>query len=422
MSRRTPPRKPKSSLDPKPSVVVVGAGIVGLAHAWAAAKRGCQVTVLERDPRARGASVRNFGMVWPIGQPNGIDHRTALHSRALWLEFLGQANLWHSRSGSLHLAYREDELKVLDEFARLSKSVGYDCQLLSPEEAAERSAGVKPESLLAALWSPTEVGVNPRQVIQAMPKWLTERYGVAFRFGVPITHADRWSVSAADGASWKADRVVIAAGADFRLLFPDLYRTAGFKLCKLQMMRTVPQPASWKLGPMIASGLTLRHYESFSICRSLKKLKHRIESETPELDDFGIHVMAAQNEQGELILGDSHEYGDHVSPYDKRLIDDLILRELQNILNLPTWKISEHWHGVYAKAPDCIEYFDQVDENVHVAIASGGCGMTMSFGLAESHWAQWEPLDASVSPLIADRSGLTDTNLPMSALRDDARK
>src|SRR5215468_2890126 len=93
-------------------VAVVGAGIVGLAHAYIAARSGKTVVVFERGPAATGASIRNFGMIWPIGQPAGHLHELALQSREIWLEVLRDARCPSLPTGSLHVTYREDEAAV----------------------------------------------------------------------------------------------------------------------------------------------------------------------------------------------------------------------------------------------------------------------------------------------------------------------
>jgi hypothetical protein len=144
---------------------------------------------------------------------------------------------------------------------------------------------------------------------------------------------------------------------------------------------------------MLAGGLTLRHYEAFGECPSLPALKQRVAAETPELDRYGIHVMASQNGLGEVVLGDSHEYDGDIMPFDKREIEELMLRELHRMIDLPDWTIEERWHGIYPKAPGLIQYENQPEPNVEVVIASGGCGMTMSFGFANRLWERWEPLE-----------------------------
>jgi glycine/D-amino acid oxidase-like deaminating enzyme len=77
-------------------VAIVGGGVVGLAFAWEAARRGRSVVVFDRTSIPQGASVRNFGMIWPIGQIPGKDYTRALRSRERWLELRDRAGLWES--------------------------------------------------------------------------------------------------------------------------------------------------------------------------------------------------------------------------------------------------------------------------------------------------------------------------------------
>ena len=52
-------------------VIVAGMGIVGMAHAYAAARKGMRVLVVDTDHQASGASVRNFGFITVTGQEEG---------------------------------------------------------------------------------------------------------------------------------------------------------------------------------------------------------------------------------------------------------------------------------------------------------------------------------------------------------------
>ena len=374
---------------PRLNVGIVGAGIVGLAHAWSAAERGHRVTVFERSPIASSASIRNFGMVWPIGQPSGSARQTAILSRERWLKLTGQAKIWASPCGSIHLAHRPDEWNVLQEFHAVASEIGVDCKLLDPAQVLERTSAANPARLLGGLFSPTELCVNPPAAIRALPGWLSSTFGVRFEFQTTIIGTDGTLAQSADGRRWNFDSVIVCGGSDFETLFPDLFANVGLKRCKLQMMKTVPQPNGWRIGPHLASGLTIRHYRNFEVCPSVSALKQRVAAESPELDQFGIHVMASQNDEGCVILGDSHEYDNQIEPFDKQLIDELMLRELRSIIQLPDWTIQEHWHGIYAKHPSEPVFAAEPLPNVFVRTCTGGSGMTMSFGLAEQDWEHW---------------------------------
>jgi len=338
------------ALQPLYDDAVVGAGIVGLAHAYQLARRGRRVIVFERNARASSASVRNFGMLWPIGQPFGPLRRLADRSLQLWLEVVRSSGLWHEQTGSLHLAYRDDEAQVLQEFAQESRDHGEPVEILGPAEVAERARAVVQDGLHLAIGSRLEVCVDPREVVARLPDWLSRRFGVEFQFDCAITAAEIPSVFSGQ-TGWSANRLWVCCGDELGLLFADQLRKSGLARCKLQMMRSQPYGDQWRIGPMLAAGLTLRHYASFRNCPTLPALKHRIAEESPWLDRYGIHVLVSQNGRGELVIGDSHEYGDTIEPFDKAEIDDWVLGYLKTFLDAPGLRIASRWHGTYAKHP-----------------------------------------------------------------------
>lgn len=372
-------------------IAVVGAGIVGLAFAWEAARRGRSVVLFDRTTIPQGASVRNFGMIWPIGQIPGNDYNRALKSREQWLELRHRARVWVEECGSLHVAHEADEDALLREFAERGPADGIACTHLTAEETIKRYPSVNPNSLKGSLHSPTELAVNPPAAIARIQNFLAETYGVRLRLGTTVVGVEIPRIHVAGGETWHAERVFICSGNDFETLFPDVFASSGIRRCKLQMMKTVPQPSGWRIGPHLAGGLTLGHYKSFEGCQSLAAIKTRVAATMPDYVKYGIHVMASQNDRGEVVIGDSHEYDGDISLFDKTEIDELILAYLRNIVRLPDWTISSRWHGIYAKHPNQTFFYAEPQPGCLIATAPGGAGMTLALGFAHEWWEKIEP-------------------------------
>ena len=369
-------------------IAIVGAGIVGLSHALEAAKRGHAVTVFERNPRASGASIRNFGMILPLGMTPGIMHERALRSRTMWQQLAGEAGFWLAPDGAMVVAYHDDEKRVLEEFIEWGPAQGYPVSWLDTGEAARRSPVVN-DGLLGALWSSVEALVDPGEALTLLPLYLEERYDVRFEWGASVTRIALPDVEAG-GKTCKFDRVVVCCGSDIETLYPVELKQEEVCKCKLQMMRTRVQPAEWRMGPYLATGLSLPHYGAFAACPSVKDVKARIAAEAPEIEQWGIHILVAQHADGSLTIGDSHEYGNHADPFDRPEIDEIILTRLHRFLRPPILDIAARWHGVYLKTPSGEPLVLEPAPDVRVVTGLGGAGMTTSFALAQDVFEDWE--------------------------------
>lgn len=150
------------------------------------------------------------------------------------------------------------------------------------------------------------------------------------------------------------------------------------------MMRTAIQPGNWRIGPALCGGLSLGHYKSFSSAPSIGRLKEQYEETMKPYIDYGIHVMATQNFAGEITIGDSHEYGKTFDPFQKSVINELVLDYLKGFANFRQPAITQTWSGIYSKMTDgSTEFFHSPEPGVYILNALGGAGMSLSFGLAE---------------------------------------
>ncbi len=252
-------------------VAVVGAGIVGLAHALAAARRGKRVVVLERDARANGASVRNFGFVTVTGQQAGDCWTMARRSRAIWAEVAEAAAIPILQHGMLVTARRPEAAAVIDAF--LATGMGETCRKLSAAQARKMCPAIRPE-VTAALHSPHELRVESRDALPRLASWLADVHGVAFHWSTAVHAVAAPRIDTSRGLV-EAERVVVCPGDDFLGLFPERIAAYGVTRCQLQMLRVAPEPG-FALGPAVMSDLGLARYLGYAALPEARALQERL--------------------------------------------------------------------------------------------------------------------------------------------------
>ena len=358
-------------------LVVVGAGIVGLAHALAGARRGLRVAVLERDARAQSASVRNFGFVTVTGQDGGDTRRRALRSRRIWAEVAREAGVEVHQRGAVIVARRESALAVLREFA--ASPMGAGCELLDAGAARERVPRVD-SRVLGALASPHELRVEARDAIPRVAHWLEERHGVVFAWETIAFGVEGTAVRHASG-TLVAGAVVIAPGAAVATFAPELAKRVNLRPCKLQMMRLADP--GFRLPGVVMTDLSLLRYEGFAAQPSAARLRDEIGRECERELAHGVHLIVAQGADGSLVVGDSHHYGEAADCFASTAVDELILGELHALFDFPAQEVLERWVGYYPVADVRPVLSEALGPRVRLVSVTSGTGMSTAFAIGE---------------------------------------
>ena len=356
-------------------VAIVGAGIVGLAHALAAVRRGLKTVVIDRDARPSGASIRNFGFITVTGQRRGETWGRALRSAAIWAEVAPRAGIAIEQRGLLVLARRLEAAAILEALA--ATEMGEQCELLSGDAAQGRLAGVQPASLAAALWSPHEVRVESREAIPHLVDWLA-RLGVEFRFRCAALAIQDSGVQTSRG--WiPAGRVIACPGDDLSTLYPETYDRLGVTRCVLQMMRL--ESPGYRLPAPLMTDLSLVRYRGYADLPQAGDLLARLRIEQASHLEHGVHLIVTQGQDGSLIVGDSHHYAASPGPFAASDVERLILDELRETLGASP-PVRERWIGTYASAEADMFRAEPAAHVRHVVVTSG-TGASTAFAIAE---------------------------------------
>ncbi|MFT7835699.1 TIGR03364 family FAD-dependent oxidoreductase [Saccharothrix sp. BKS2] len=356
----------------EPTLVIVGAGIVGLAHAVEGVRRGLRVVVVDRDERAVGASVRNFGHICATAQAGrALDF--AGTARQAWLDLAPEAGFRLWRAGTVVLARAEDELAVLAEFAA---SRGPDQVTLLDRRDIELP--LLADDVLGAARLPLDLRVDPREAVPALAAWLAGQ-GVEFHWRTAATGIEPGLVRTTRG-TFTVDATVVTVGHDVDRLLPDTADAAGLRRCRLRMFEVSP-PGGHVIDPAVLSGTSMLRYPGLAGTAAAADVRARIARDQPELLDSVVNLMLTQRPDGNLVIGDTHHYALTHDPFLDEDTDDLVLREAARLLSVPALTVRRRWTGVYASAPD--EFLIAAPHpTTRVVSVTSGIGMTTAFGLA----------------------------------------
>jgi FAD dependent oxidoreductase TIGR03364 len=360
-------------------LAIVGAGILGLAHALAAARRGKRVVVIDRDAQANGASIRNFGFVTVTGQERGQTWRRARRSRDVWLEVAASAGIRIEQAGLALLGRRPETLAVLEAFMRTE--MGEGCELLDAKAAAARFADLHPQALTAALWSPHDRRVESRDAIPRLAAWLAERHGVAFRRGTQVISVAPPAIETTAGAL-AAEAAIVCPGDDLLTLFPERIAAHGVGKCKLHMLRLAPPSPGFRLPGAVMSDLSLVRYLGYAALPEAAALRARLAREQPEHLAHGVHLIVVQSADGSLVVGDSHHYAETPDPFAAEEVDALILDEYQRTVSPEPPRILARWTGTYSSAARAM-FRDRPSDEVRIVMVTSGTGASTAFAIGE---------------------------------------
>lgn len=363
-------------------LVVVGAGIVGLAHALAAARKGLKVGVIDRDAQANGASIRNFGFITVTGQQSGATWVRARRSAAVWDEIAPRAGIAIEHRGLALASRRPEATAVLEAFR--ATEMGEGCEVLAGPALARRFPFLAGRNE-AALWSPHDLRVESKDAIPRLAAHLERDWGVTFHRRTTVQEIIPPVIATSSGTI-RAEAVVVCPGDDFTGLFAEALRDAcpALSRCKLQMLRVRPAVA---LPCAVMSDLSLVRYLGYAELPEAVALKARLEAEQGAHLDNGIHLIAVGSADGTQVVGDSHHYAATPDPFASDAVDGLILDEYEAVFGSRP-EIAARWLGTYASLPDQPMLRMAPADKVRLVIVTSGTGASTSFAIGEETIAE----------------------------------
>ena len=400
--------------------VVIGGGIVGMAAAYALARKGHSVAVVEKGRVAGEQSSRNWG--W-CRQQNRDEREIPLVQRslAMWGELAGEvgADLGFRRSGLIYVTDRPSDLAEWERWSEMAR--GY--QVRSEVLTAERARALTPGTAgrwIGGVYAPTDGRAEPSRAGPALAE-------AARRLGATV-HQDcaarglertggRVSAVVTERGTIRANAVLLAGGAWASMFC----RRHGVSLPQAGVRATAfstgPAPEV-TAGGLSTPGLTIRRRLDGGYTVALRG-RGRLEV-TPQGLRYAHRfwpTFAARRRELTVGIGASFLRGpeaarrwgnDDASPFeetrvldpapDPRLVAEAMARLRETYPALAGVEVARAWGGWIDSTPDAVPVISPVEALPGFFVAAGFSGHGFGIGPAAGRLAA--DLIAGDAPIV----------------------
>ena len=336
-------------------LLVVGAGIVGCACAREAAEAGLRVGLIEAAVPGGAATAAGMGHI-VVMDDSPAQLALTQYSRALWRELvpeLAPAVEYETR-GTIWVAVDEDELAEVRSKQQTYAAVGIATETLDAAALAAEEPNLR-VGLAGGLLVP-EDGVMYPPAAAAHFLRQAELRGATLMRGESVTEASRGTVTLRDGTKHRADRILIATGADISLV-PWL-------------------PIQRRKGHLLIT----ERYPGF-VNHQLVELGYLKSAHTLASDSVAFNIQPRTT--GQLLIGSSRQYGSDDSVTEEHMLGQMLERACTYMPGLHAVSAIRAWTGFRAATLDKLPFIGPTDdESIHLAMGFEGLGITNSTGAA----------------------------------------
>jgi len=345
--------------------IIVGAGIVGAACAWALAREGFVVTVVDPRPIGSGATAAGMGHLVIIDEPQA-EFALTKYSMQLWHALAPSmgASVEYAQCGTLWVATDEEEMAEASAKLTRLNSAGLEANLIPGERVRELEPNLR-KGLCGGLLVPGDGLVYPPRAAA----WLLNDAKARIIASLPVTSLSAGKISLADGSDLFAEVIVVAAGLDTRSLVPDL-------------------PLRARKGHLIITD----RYPGFC-SHQIVELGYIKNAHANSLESVAFNLQPRPN--GQLLLGSSRQFDIEQPDVESRMLSKVIDRASAFMPSIGALSGIRAWTGLRAATPDGMPLIGAMPRMPGVFIAAGheGLGITTSLGTA-----------AMIASLIAGRT------------------